>query len=185
MNARAIGELVLRLWGAMLLIGALSALPMEIMMTVSAPVEADPPGIMTRQQFLATLLYVLLQAAIGASLLRWGHVAARVAVPGGLAVELPADEQRLHRLGFALVGAVVLIAGLQDAAAAGYSLAAKPTWDETDPFSYLMDRQRENVVRGVVQILAGLLLLAGRERIARAWSLLRSRPPDEGEEPSP
>lgn len=187
MNARAIGELVLRLWGAMLLVGGLSALPTHIMMTVSAPVVADSPGTMTRWTYLPILFSVLLQAAIGASLLRWGSVAARAVVPADLTVELQADEARLRRLGFALVGVVILISGLEDLAAALYALATRPTFEVRGPFdsiSYLLGQQRENFVRGVVQMVAGTILLARPEGVARAWRLLRGRSTREGDDAS-
>ncbi|MEZ5332110.1 MAG: hypothetical protein R2991_08660 [Thermoanaerobaculia bacterium] len=182
MNARAIAELLLRVWGAILAIGGLTSLPLHISMM--AP-SSGSSGWLERWSLLSAVLSVLVQIAVGAWLVRRGDAVARVVVPETLRVELPADDAQLQRLAFVLVGLLVLLSGLQDAAAGAFSWATLPRSGDTSPFSnalYLLHQTRLLVARGVVAILAGALLLLGRRRVADAWSVLRSRPLDDENE---
>lgn len=180
MNGRAIAELALRIWGLMLFIGVLVELPMTLVIATSTHGEE-----MTRAAVLVEragfALRILLQAAVGAALIRWSGPIARHLVPEELEIHLAVSDAQLRSLGFALVGVFVLVGGLQDLAAAAYALLTRPRLqaDPFDPLSFLWVQQRENLARALVQVVAGVILLASREGLARAWLRLRGRPVDQ------
>jgi hypothetical protein len=91
----------------------------------------------------------------------------------------PAEETtttvNLLPVALAIFGVWFLVAGLRSAAVVGVEFLARPKFDETPGASYIWDRHRQALVTAVVDTIAGIILISGREGIANAWARLRGR----------
>src|SRR5207248_9422381 len=87
---------------------------------------------------------------------------------------LPADARQLEQVAFGTLGAYFVVNGVRVVAAAAFQLATRPSL-ETETLGYLWRNQPSAIVDGIVQLVAGLILLLGRRRLAVAASRLRGR----------
>jgi len=173
MDARGIGAVALRVWGLILLLSAISVIPVVVVeMTASAYPEEQASLIRASQ--MSSLLSLLANVAIGICLLLWAEGLARLALPQTAPLQVGVDQPQLMSVGLALVGAVTLVNGLGDAAGLGYVLSSKPAWGDISNTEYLWARESEAMVRATVNIVAGGVLLLGRNGLARAWAQFRS-----------
>ncbi len=177
MNGRALAEIALRVWGLTLFLGAVASAPTALV--IAATTYEGMSEAATLAERVGWAVQLLLRAALGAGLIRCG--AAEVSgwiVPERLELRIEADARHLQTLGFALAGVFVLVAGLQDLGAAAYGVFLGPGREVSGPwpkFDYLWLQQRETLARGIIQVVAGTVLVGGRERIATGWLRLRGR----------
>ena len=182
MDARGLGSIAVRIWGILLLLGSISAVPGVLLLSASG---LDAEGIAavraTRQ---ASLVGLTVGAAIAACLILWSADIARALIPKSEALQVGVTPTQLQRLAFAVVGLVTVVSGLQNTAVAAHTLQAKPEWAETGRFEYLWGRQPEAAIQAVVQLVVGCLLIAGWERIVRAGRVVARvwRPDDDTKE---
>lgn len=176
MNAKTLAELALKIWGVTLLVSALAALPAALLMAAADPGDAQASWFRATQN--ATLLNVVIQALVGTAVLVWADRITALIESDTKEIQVDTNTVDLQVLGFALVGAFVLVDGLRNVAGVAYVLFSKPGFDETDIWSYLWPRQNEAMVKAVVQVVAGAFLIFGRRSIVRGWSRLRSQSPN-------
>jgi len=173
MDARGIATVALRVWGLVLLLGVLSAVPGLIMGFTAAVYPEEQAGFVRASQ-IGSLLSLLASAALGAGVLLWAELVAKLAVPQTTAISVGVDAPQLLSVGLALVGAVTLVSGLGEAAALGYVLRTKPIGLDLSNTQYLWERDSEAMVRACVKIAAGIVLLLGRSGLARTWAQVRA-----------
>jgi hypothetical protein len=173
MDARGIGAVALRVWGLVLLLGTISVIPAVIMSMTAAAYPEDQAALIRAGQ-MSSLLSLLANVALGLCLLLWADGLARLALPETATIQVGVSQAELLSVGLALVGAVTLVHGLGDAAGLGYVLRGKPKWGDISNTQYLWERESEAMVRAGVNILAGCVLLLGRNGLARTWAQLRS-----------
>jgi hypothetical protein len=95
-------------------------------------------------------------------------------------LQIGAGRSELQSLAFGVVGILFLIPGLEHVIASAYVLWRVPSsWSQADTMSMLWEQRGEMILRGVVEIVAGVILVFGRSRIARVWSRMRGQPLDE------
>ena len=172
MDGRSLAETLLKVWGVILLLGAFADLPAQVLMA-SATVEPDSQAALIRSAQSASMLALGVSATLGLCLILWGAAIARSIVPEAPRTEVGLQGPQLLAVGLALVGAFALIDGRQELGAVAYVLLTKPEWDETGSMSYVWSRQAEAMVRALVQLIAGAILVLGRDAITRTWARLR------------
>jgi len=169
MDGRTVAAVALRIWGLVLLLEAIAAVPASALMVRAIPVDAEPT------RFGRVVLFQLAASAIlGPCLLLWAESIARLTIPETAPLQLGVDAAQLLSIGLLLVGVVTLLQGLKEAPGLAYVLATKPKWVEASATSYLWERESQAVVPAAVNVLAGIILIVGRSRFARAWAQLRS-----------
>ena len=132
-----------------------------------------------RASQIAYLINVIVQALGGVAILVWADRIVSWFESGETPLQIDVSGAHLQILALAIVGVVVLVDGLQNAAGAGYTLLTKP--DQFDTSSYMWASQGENLIKAAVQIAAGAWLVFGRESLVRGWLRLRAQPPDPAE----
>ena len=173
MDARGVGAVALRVWGLLLLLTTISAIPVVIMGMRATPYPDDQAAFIRASQ-MGSLLSLLANVALGLCLLLWADWVAGLALPETAPIQVGVDQSQLLSVGLALVGAVTLVNGLGDAAGLGYVLQGKPKWGDISNTQYLWERESEAMVRAGFNILVGCILLLGRSGLARAWAEVRS-----------
>jgi hypothetical protein len=123
----------------------------------------------------ASLLNVVIRALVGTAVLVWADRITAMIESDTKELRIDTNTSDLQVLGFALVGAFVLVEGFQNVAGVAYALLSRPAFDETDTWAYLWPRQNEAMVKAIVQVGAGAFLFFGSKSIVRGWSRLRSQ----------
>jgi hypothetical protein len=170
MSAKTLAELALKIWGVVLLLGALFSLPAALWMTWIVPTGEPQAGFIRASQ-IGYLLSVVVQALAGIVVLVWADRIVALFESNDTPLQIDMSSAQLQVLAFAILGVFILIDGLQNAAAAGYALFTRP--EQVDTVSYMWARQGESMIKGAVKIAAGAFLVFGREAVARGWSRLR------------
>src|SRR5512145_2624275 len=106
MNSRVLAELAFKVWGVILLVGTLRATPSIIFMAWWTP-TSDP------SVRLALPLNFTLSILFAGFLITCGGPVARRIIPDSGPLHLGIDYSQLQALGFALVGLVTLVSGLE------------------------------------------------------------------------
>jgi hypothetical protein len=162
MTARRLAEIAFRIWGLILILPLAWSLP-SLILTFGVPgdryVRAATVGNIAGTALLmiiAVLLFVYAPA-----------IASRL-VPESDVVTTSIDAHDVAGIAIAIVSISMLVGGAQDLVGSAYRLAALPSWDETGNLEYLMNNQKEEVVRGVVRVAAGAVLIWQRSAL-REW----------------
>jgi len=174
MTGRAMASIAVKVWGVILVVGALASSPSTILFaTLAPPVGADTAAIRASQ--IGQMLNVVLQAGLGIALVLVADRVVRWVVPDGPPLRIEVYASELAALAFALVGVYVLVQGAENIVATVYTLLTRPWWpiSKDGPFWYVWERQREAIVRALVQIAVGVPLVFGRRAIVNAWWWLR------------
>jgi hypothetical protein len=174
MNAKTLAELALKIWGIILLVGALAALPVSLLMA-RVDVGSDSQAAWFRASQTGSILQLLIQVVVGIAVVVWADRITELIESNTTPLQINASTHELQRLGFALVGVVILVQGLQHAAVTAYTWFTMPRLDQADSMSYLWEGHRDAIVRAIVQVGAGALLVFGRKAIVDGWSRLRGR----------
>ena len=174
MNAKTLAELLLKIWGITLLISALASLPVTLLM-ITASSGNNSEAAFLRASQNGSILHLVIQALVGTAIIVWADNITDLIESDTTPLQIDTSTAELQVLGFALVGIFVLVDGLGNVAATVYVWFSRPSFDQTDPVSYIWTRQNEAIVRALVQVVAGALLIFGRETIVHGWSRLRSQ----------
>jgi len=172
-DGRDVAAVALRIWGVILLLGALAATPGTILLARATPWPPEQAGFIRTSQN-ASMFHLGASAILGLCLLLWAEGVARQAIPETRDLHIGVDTSQLLTVGLAVVGVAIFIQGLGEAATLGYVLLRKPPGVEIGTAEYLWERQSENMVKAVVDIGAGAILVLGRAGLARAWAQARS-----------
>jgi hypothetical protein len=173
MDARGIGAVALRVIGLVLLVGVISSIPVVVMGFTVESYAPEHEGFMRASQ-MGSLLSLLVSTALGVSLLLWAEPLARFALPESATLSIGVDERQLLSVGLALIGALILVHGIEGVASLGYLLLGKPKGIDMGNTEYLWERESEAMVRACVKIVLGVVLLLGRTGLARTWAQIRS-----------
>jgi hypothetical protein len=175
MNAKTLAELALKIWGVTLLIGSLASLPVTLLMSVASPGN-DSQAALIRASQIGSILHFVIQALVGVAVIVWADNITNLIESDVTPLRVDTSTAEFQALGFALVGVFVLVEGIQNVAATAYVWFSRPSFDQTEPLSYLWTRQNEAIGRALVQVVAGALLVFGRDAIVHGWSRLRGQP---------
>lgn len=166
MSVRKLTEIVLRIWGLMLLVRVVAYVPVTLMMLFSGRGGAGAEA-MRASQF-GNLAGTALLAAAGVILLVFAPaIAARLAGEETIATNVTARDA--FAVGAILLGIIFLVSGAKELVGAAYTLALKPGWDETRSMAYVWERHAQMLPGAIVEIIAGALLLARRRTYAERW----------------
>ena len=173
MDGRGLAAVALRIWGVVLLLGAVAAIPGSILVARAAASSPEQAGFVRAAQN-ASMFHLAASAILGLCLLLWADGVARWAIPETPQVQVGVDTSQLLTVGLVLVGVGLLVQGLENSATVGYVLMRKPQGAEIGAASYLWERQSETIVKAGVDVVAGITLVLGRAGLARAWAQVRS-----------
>ena len=151
MNAKTLAELLLKVWGVTLLISALASLPVALLM-VTASAGNDSQAAFFRASEYGSILHLVIQALVGTAVIVWAD-----SITDLIESDTTPSSRHEHRRtwsGLRLVGVFVLVDGLGNMAATAYVWFSRPSFDQTDPLSYVWTRQNEAIVRALVQLVA-------------------------------
>jgi len=181
MTAKSLAELALKVWGVMMIVGALTALPVNLAMMGAVDGGADAQAALFRTSQIVSSAALGFRAFVALGLIVWSDRVVDWIVADGPSLRIAMRAPEARALAFAVVGLVVLLDGLENAAVVAYTLYSKPAI-ESETLSYLWNRQRDSLVRAVVQLVAGFLLLGGRDYVVGLFSRMRSEPIDDYQE---
>jgi hypothetical protein len=185
MNAKTLAQVLLRVWGVVLVVSALAAAGNMLLLLASA-VSGRSGG--WRASEAAALLYPVVYLIAGSLLIRRGDqigswLTSDIDVDAGT----PASALEIQVVAFSIVGLYFLVTGLRDLANAAAAALANLQWREPGTLSYIWERQRQLAVAGVVNTVAGIVLLVRRQNIAEAlsktWRVVRSRETSADQDP--
>ncbi len=173
MTARSLAAIALKVWGAILIVNALASLPSTaIVGALPPPVDAE--AAIFRATQIGLMLNFAAQALLGVALIALADRIVRWFIPDQLPLRVDVYASELAVLGFAIVGLFVLIQGAEGIAASAYAVFTKPSWPASDrTYWYVWESQRQAIVKGLVQIAAGLTLMFGRKPLVNVWWRLR------------
>ena len=174
MTGQALAGVALRVWGLIMVVGALASSPSAIVFVTLAPPTGAEAAVVRASQ-IGMILALLLRIALGIALIRLANRIVGWVVPDGPPLRIDVYASELAALAFAIVGLYVLIQGAGNIVAAVYTALGKPTWPSGSErtFWYVWEREREAIVRAFVQVAAGLVLVLGRASLVNAWWWLR------------
>jgi hypothetical protein len=185
MTIRALGVLLLKLWGVISFAGGLISL-VNLGLLLAAASGVGDAG-MNRYVHLTTALNAVVMVAFGAILLFGARPIMRVihpeadseaeAVPGRYTLG------ELQSVAFGAVGAYLAISALRDIAELVYAIARQPDWDTTGDLRYLLAQRQEDLAGAAVQLVFAVVLLFSRSTLASAWSRLRPMTPQSDDAP--
>ena len=173
MDGRGIAAVALRIWGVVLLLGAVASVPGSIL---AARAAAWPPeqAEFIRASQNASMFQLAASAILGLCLLLWADRVAGWAIPETPHAQIGVDASQLLTVGLALVGVGLLVQGLEASASLGYVLMRKPQGVDIGGPSYLWEQHSERMVRAGVDVVAGVTLVLGRAGFTRAWAQVHS-----------
>ncbi len=181
MSAKTLAELALKVWGVVLLLSSLFSLPAALWTVWIVP-AGDPQAAFIRASQIGYILSVTVQALAGVVVLVWADKIVALFESDVTPLQIEVSSAQLQVLALAIVGVLVLVDGLKNAAAAAYVLLTKPEQDDT--VSYMWARQGEAMIKAVVQIAAGALMVLGREAVVRYWLRLRGEGAPDAADPN-
>jgi len=182
MTGRTLAALALKVFGIMLVVAGLTAMPSTALFVLAPARNAQ--GAMVRASKIGMIASVVFRIAIGAAPIGVSDRVARWAVPETPPLGVDLDFVYLTDSAFALAGLFILVAGLEDAAVGLFTLATKPSWPPgQQALTCTLERQHDPIVRGGVQIVAGSLLVLGRRGVVDNRLRLGGRAPEDESAP--
>ena len=171
MNVRVLAILLLRLWGLVSLVRAVT-------MIVSALFMLMPSSQMDEQSLRYALmtygLSAVVQLALGTVLLlaapRIAGLLVADADDGDAKLAPPDNFTQLQAVLFGALGVFFAIAALREIAELGYAIVRHPVWDDRGSFGPVFSQKQEAFAGAVVQLIAAAALLINRMALAGAWS---------------
>jgi hypothetical protein len=171
MTNRSLGRAVFRIWGLIWLISGCLALPVAVAQLVTRPM-ADPG--MTRYMRFGSVMSIAIYLAGGAVMFlaaaRLSALAFRVEEPLNLGV----DAVALQAVAISILGLYFVVHAVPGVVSAIQALIQKPAWNQDSSSGYLWQRQRDNLLGAVVQLVVGVAIFLGGGALSRAWHRLHS-----------
>jgi hypothetical protein len=176
MTAKALAQVLVRCWGLVLIISALAWVGNLVAMFGARE---------GREMFVAGALRAFVELGAGIAFVLNGDGIGAWLVsdiettgePGE-----PVDAVQIQIVAFVILGVYFLVTGLAHMASVSYTLLSKPQWNETGQFEYLLQQRKETLVLGVVDVVAGIILLLNRVGLAnvilKTWRVIRARDDD-------
>jgi hypothetical protein len=176
MNGTTLAQVLLRVWGVVLIVWALASVGSLFLLLVPA---LDSAGAAFRATAAASFVQVLVFLIAGIALVRNGdRIGAWLASDLDVgASTTPASPIEIEAVAFVILGTYLLVSGIGHIASFAVMLLAKPRWDETSALLFAWKGQPGAIVSGVVYVTAGAILLLRRRNIAAAvsktWRMVR------------
>ena len=168
MTGRVLAEIALKTWAIMILAQVLGSLP-----SAAVNLFGSEDVVMSRLITANVIAGILGQAFVGLSLLIWGRKISQWFLPETPKLQLQFSFDQLSALCLVVVGVFLALEGIGGLMYVGYESYFRPDRDELLRMSYQLNRYREVVVRSLLEIILGVILLMGRERLAQGWLRLR------------
>ena len=173
LTAKSLAQVLLRLWAVTLLVEVALAIPTF----VSQFLGTGTPDASWRLVAGWTFVHVALTAIVAFSVFKFADPIADRLVQGSVESD-PLTTMSFQAVAFGVLGAYFLIHGLRDSAGLLFQLATKPRYINEN-LSYLWEQSAGGLVGAVVQTVAGIALLLGRNGFVVAWQKIRGQAPDE------
>jgi hypothetical protein len=171
MTGRTLAAIAFRVWGVVLFVGALVSSAAQVAVFTMSPPIAE--ATFYRAIWIVTLAG---PGVVGVAIVVLADRIATWIVPETPPLAIDADRFDLAAIGFGIAGIFVVVSGLQDVASIVYAALTKPDWLRGESSSsYVWGQQRVAIVRVVVEAVAGVVLILGRDGLASAWWRLRGR----------
>jgi len=174
MDGRTVAAVALRVWGVIVLLDAVAAVPQALLAVRAGSWHGEQMAQAFHTAQVQFLFQLAASAILGLCLLIWAEGIARRVIPETAPLQLGVDASQLLSIGVALVGLFTLIRGLETGVGLAYVLATKPKWVDGGATSYLWDSAPERVAQAVSNVMLGVILTLGRSGFGRAWAQLRS-----------
>ena len=175
MGARKLAELLLKVWAVTVLIDALAGAPSLLWLLRPLHVTGPDASLDAAMRGSSVIDFVM-HAVAGIAVLVWADRIVGLFEDDETPLGLNATSHELLAVGFAIVGAYMVVLGLGNVAGPAYVYWSRPELGETSPARYMWSTQGEAMVRAAVQLVAGAVLIVGRERIADGVAQLRRFP---------
>ena len=181
MGARKLAELLLKVWAVTVLIDALAGAPSLLWLLRPLHVMGPEASLDAAMRGSSVINFVM-HAAAGIAVLVWADRIVGLFEDDETSIALSATSHELLAVGFAILGAYMVVLGLGNVAGPAYVYWNLPELGETTTARYMWSVHGDTMVRAAVQLVAGLVLIVGRERIANGVARLRRFPaPPDGE----
>lgn len=168
MTAKAFAQVLLRVWGVVLIVSAL------IWMASAVTVAYNG-----RAFVIPLVMRLLIELGVGLTLIRNGDRIGAWLVSDIEADGPPMNGVQAQAIGLAILGAWFLIRGLSDLLGISLVYFNPPTPDEAGFTASLREKQFRAMIIGGVQAAAGAILLLRRvdfaTRISRGWRNVRGQ----------
>ena len=174
MRARALAEVLLKVWAITLLVQALFAVPQALGVLF---VAASPGTVMSTWQIGGTSLLVSAGLLLIAALLVFAFAQKLASFIARADDKVESSESSLQTVAFGTLGLYFAVLGLRQLGGLAFELVVRPEW-ETERVSYLWQNSPRTVVEAAVQTVCGFALLLGRRGLSRAVQSLRGSPAD-------
>ena len=165
MTLRRLTEVVLRVWGLMLLVRAIIAASQQLgfILAGSASDEA-----VFRAQSISMIGGVLVFGAAAVIVLLFAPAIAERIVGEDAPVSTSVSFAEALVVGLSLLALVFAVSGGREVVMAVYTLATKARWDQTPSLEYVWEQRRAAVVMGMFELLVGIGVLLRRHALT-AW----------------
>jgi hypothetical protein len=168
MTARNFVAVLLRVLGLYLLVTTAIALPGQIAFMMVPGTDEFGGSLITASNVGAIVGFVG-RIVVGAVLFFKSRAVSTILVPVDTKSLALVGGDQFYVAALALFGIWLLVGGLEDLAASG-TLLCMFTGDERN---YLIDRELQTIARGGVSVIAGAVLIVGRDRLQDLWMGLR------------
>ena len=173
MTAKAAGEIALKVWSVILVVSAVLSIPAllgQVTTKGESPIEAATWHIAAVWNSVHAALTIIVALVLYKFA---SEISSRFNVPDGQS-DSPLTSASLASVGFGILGAYFLVLAIRQFADLLFQLATKPAYEQQS-LSYLWGNQLRALVGATVQLVAGLVLLVGRNALSKAWAHLRAR----------
>ena len=179
MSGRTLAQVLLRVWGVMLIVWAVASIGNVLLFMVPKDMLGNAPW---RVSGAAAIVHMLVYLIAGVFLVRNGD-----RVGAWLASDIdeqgpPASASAVELVAFRVIGLYFLIAGVRALVGMIASVAVSPRWDETGHLASVLTAQSGSVAMAVVELAAGAFLIWRVDQIVawfgRGWRAVRSRDED-------
>ena len=167
MTGRVLAEIALKTWAIVVLAGLVAGIPSIVITAFGAE---DP---ITKFVSANAIGGFLGGAFVGLSLLIWGRRISQWFFPDTPELRIQFSFDQLKALALAVAGVFLIVDGAGGLLSVAAEVYLRPGQEELQQITYDTRWTREAFVRSLVQVILGVLLVAGRERIILGWSRLR------------
>ena len=166
MTTRKLAEILSKVWAVTLVIEAIIAAPSMIWTIYPVPTGGPSAA-------FAVLAGIVLRLVAGVAVMVWADDIVGLFEVEGIDFSFTPTGRELLAVAFALVGTYFAVLGFANLAGVVYLWLMKPELGETSAKTYMWQTYGEQMVRTVVQLVAGVALVLGREVIATNIAKLR------------
>ncbi len=167
MSGRVLAEIALKTWAIVVLAGLLAAVPSIVVTAFGAE------DTITKFVSANSIAGFFGGAFVSLCLLIWGKPISQWFFPDTPELQIQFSFDQLKALALAVAGVFLIVDGTGGLLSVGVETYLRPGQEPSQTITYNMRWTQEAFVRSLVQVVFGVLLVVGRERIIERWSRLR------------